>query len=105
MNTNLPSNEGRSWKRIVVLAGVPVLIVAALAALSLPFLPSGGWSKEVAVSNGSMKMRLQFKTDPPSPVSGPVTLMARIKGEGGFTMRVNQVRFIYSAAGRSPRLP
>jgi len=47
-----------------------------------------------------MKMLVQFNTNPESPTAGPVTLMARIKDEGGFTSRVNELVFNYRAAGQ-----
>ena len=56
MDTNGQRAKGRSWKRILILVALPILIIAVLAALTSPFLPSGGWSKDVAVDNGMMDM-------------------------------------------------
>ena len=100
IDTKAPKPKSRLWNRAFILAALPILIVTILAVLTLPFLPSGGWSEDVELNSGSMNMRVQFKTDPASPTAGPVALMARIKSEGGFTSRVNQLVFNYSIASQ-----
>ena len=87
------------WKSIFIFVSVLIFVVV-LMILSIPLLPSGGWSEDVKLSSGSMDMRVQFKTDPAIPTTGPVTLMARVKNEAVMTTRVNQLVFNYSIVGQ-----
>lgn len=89
----------RSWKRIAVIAAIP-LFFGALVMASLPFLPSGGWSPDVRSSDGGMTMLIQFKAEPEPTVPGPARLMARVKDEVGYTSRVSGVHFTYSKPSR-----
>ena len=95
--------RGRRWRARVVMVGIALPVVAAVAIYSFQFLPSTkGWSKDVAATNemSNMKMLIQLKADPTPPVAGAVTLMARVKDEIGYTARVNQVLFTYSQASQ-----
>jgi hypothetical protein len=89
----------RSWKRIAVIAAIP-LFFGALVMASLPFLPSAGWSPDVRVSDGGMTLLIQFKAEPEPTVPGPALLMARVKDEVGYTSRVSGVHFTYSKSSR-----
>ena len=87
--------------RKLLIIGVGLVLVGGLVTVSMQLLTSSGWSKDVVFDDGRMKMRVQFKVEPDPPTTGSLALMARVKNNAGYPMRVDHVHFTVSGNGQS----
>ena len=87
--------------RKLLFAGAGLLLVVGLVIVSLQLLGSKGWSKDIVFDDGRMEMRVQFKAEPDPPTTGSLALMARVKNNAGYPMRVDHVHFNISRNGES----
>ena len=87
--------------RTLLFACCGLLLVVGLVIVSLQLLGSEGWSKDIVFDDGRMEMRVQFKADPDPLTTGSLALMARVKNNAGYPMRVDHVHFDISRNGQS----